>query len=93
MNVGSLEIRLALRGSYSLKDKRRVVKSIKDRLRHRFNISVAEVGDQDHRQAAMLGVAAVSGDSRYLLGQLAKVETFLRRHPEAEVIEATIEML
>ncbi len=93
MNIGSLTLRIAIRGSFSLKDKRRVVKSLKDRLRARFNIAVAEVGDLDHRQAATLGIVSVGNDSGYVLGLLEQAAGFAKAHPEAEVIECSIEML
>jgi uncharacterized protein YlxP (DUF503 family) len=92
MNVGALEIRIVVRGAHSLKEKRRVVKSLKDRLRNRFNVAVAEVDDLDHRQAATLGVVSVGNDAKYLVGQLEKVSSFVRGHPEADVVDAHIEM-
>jgi uncharacterized protein YlxP (DUF503 family) len=62
--VGVLRVVLQIPGSRSLKDKRRVTRSFKDRLRSRLPVSVAEVGDVESWQTATLGVAAVSGDSR-----------------------------
>ena len=62
MVVGSLKLRLLVRASQSLKDKRQVVRSVKDRLRHAFNVSVAEVDAEDHRQVAVLGVAMVCNE-------------------------------
>ena len=50
MIVGSLQVRLLVREARSLKDKRQVLQSIKDRLRNQFNVSVAEVDAQEHRQ-------------------------------------------
>ena len=93
MNIGALEIRIAIRESFSLKDKRRVVKSLKDRLRNRFNVAVAEVDDLDHRQAATLGIVSVSNDSKYLLGLLEQAAGFAKSHPGAEVLDYSIEML
>ncbi|MFG0293602.1 MAG: DUF503 domain-containing protein [Phycisphaerales bacterium JB065] len=60
MHLGALQIELIIRASESLKDKRRVVKSVKDRLHREHLISVAEVGTQDHLQVATLGVAVAS---------------------------------
>ena len=59
MIVGTLRVRLLLREARSLKDKRQVVQSIKERLRNRFNVSVAEIEAQEHRQLAVLAVAMV----------------------------------
>ncbi|RKY25628.1 MAG: DUF503 domain-containing protein, partial [Planctomycetota bacterium] len=55
MLVGTLEMFLLLRGAQSLKDKRRVVKSLKEKLRNRFEVSVAEVDGQDRIQQAVIG--------------------------------------
>ena len=62
MIVGSLSARLYLRESRSLKDKRQVLQSIKDRLRNEFNVSVAEVDALDNRQLIVLGVAMAGKD-------------------------------
>ena len=63
MVIGSLRVRLLVRQSRSLKDKRQVVRSLKDRLQNRFNVSVAEVDALDHRQLAVLGFAMVSNEA------------------------------
>lgn len=60
MHLGALQIELIIRASESLKDKRRVVKSVKDRLHREHMISVAEVGTQDHLRVATLGVAVAA---------------------------------
>lgn len=74
MVVAVLLISLSIPQAGSLKDKRRVLKSIKDRLRNGFNVSVAEVGDQDLWRSAKLGVAAVSDSSAYANGILSRVQ-------------------
>ena len=66
MIVGTLRVRLLIREARSLKDKRQVVKSIKDRLRNHFNVSVAEVEAQDSRQLAVLGMALVSNEAHHV---------------------------
>jgi uncharacterized protein YlxP (DUF503 family) len=86
MIVGSLKVRLLLRESRSLKDKRQVVRSIKDRLRNGFNVSVAEVEELEHRQLAVLGVAMVSNEARHVRGALDQILQALRCHPVAELI-------
>ena len=78
MTVGVLELRLAIRQALSLKDKRRVVKSLKDRLRSRFDVAVAEVDLQDARQQAVLGVAVVGNDESVLGSVLNKVVDYVR---------------
>jgi len=92
MFVGSLRVRLLLRESRSLKDKRQVIKSIKDRLRNTFNVSVAEVDEQDERQTAMLGVAMVGADRHHVRTTLEHIVEALRRHPTAELIFHELEV-
>jgi hypothetical protein len=91
MIVGTLRVRLLLREARSLKDKRQVVKSIKDRLRNHFNVSVAEVDSQDQRQVAVLGIAMVSNESHHLKAALGQILQALRSHPVAELIDHEME--
>jgi uncharacterized protein YlxP (DUF503 family) len=92
MIVGSLRVRLLLRQSRSLKDKRQVVQSIKDRLRNSFNISIAEVDLQDNRQVVALGIAMVSNEGHHVRTALEKIVTVLRGHPVAELLDHEIEI-
>jgi len=92
MTVGVLELNLVIRDALSLKDKRRVVKGLKDRLRSRFDVAVAEVDAQDARQKAVLGVAVVGSDARVLGQILNKVVDFVRKHPTAILYDFHIEM-
>jgi uncharacterized protein len=92
MIVGSLRVRLLVRESRSLKDKRQVVRSIKDRLRNRYNVSVAEVEAQDHRQLAILGLAMVSNEGSHIRTVLAEIVQLLRSHPVAELIDYHLEV-
>jgi len=87
LHVGVVNIELALYESASLKDKRRVIKSLKDRLRSAFNVSVAEVGHLEARQRATLAVAMVSGDARYLQGGLDQVVDFVRTRGGAVLLD------
>ena len=84
--VGSLEIQILIGESHSLKARRRVVKSLKDRIRAKFNVSVADVGDQDVWQRITLGVAAVSNDRRFLNEVLSKVLDVVGGDPRVEII-------
>lgn len=93
MVVGVLEVRLAIYEAFSLKDKRRVTRSLKDRLGHRHNISIAEVDDLDHRQAATLGMAMVANDARFVESALSKIVEDLRRYPHASLIDWDLELL
>ncbi|HVC00038.1 MAG TPA: DUF503 domain-containing protein [Candidatus Dormibacteraeota bacterium] len=66
MPIGCLTLEIHLSESRSLKDKRQVMRSLKDRLRHRFNVSVAELDGQDTWQSAVVGIVAISADAGYL---------------------------
>ncbi|HVS34644.1 MAG TPA: DUF503 domain-containing protein [Gemmataceae bacterium] len=87
MFVGSLRVRLLIRESRSLKDKRQVVRSIKDRLRNGFNVSVAEVDALDHRQLAVLGFAMVGAEAGHVKTTLEQILAALRSHPIAELLD------
>ena len=91
MLVGCLRLRVAIRGAASLKEKRMVIKSVKDRLAHRFNASVAEVGDLDLLQVGVLGVAMAGNDEAYLEGALSKMVDFVR-FSQAELLDYRIEV-
>ena len=91
MVVGVLEFRILIRESHSLKDKRRAVKSLKDRIAHRFPVSIAEVDALDNRQQAHLGAAIVSNDRRHVEQVLAKVVEFVRKSLVAELMDYSIE--
>lgn len=86
MVVGSLEIRILIRESRSLKDRRRVLKSLKDRIRNRFNVSVADVGDQDVWQSTVLGIAVVSNDRRFANEVLSKALGVVGGDPRIEIV-------
>ncbi|RYD06442.1 hypothetical protein N752_03710 [Desulforamulus aquiferis] len=93
MIVGLMTVELFIGGSNTLKDKRRVLKSIVDRVRSRFNVSIAEVGNQDLWQRATLGVAAVSNETAHVNQMLNTVIKSIEANGEAELIDYTIEIL
>ena len=71
----------------TLKDKRRVIKSLKERLSNRFNVSVAEVGSLDHRQQAQLGVAIVGNDRQFVTSCLDKIVDYVRLDRGASLVD------
>ena len=79
MPVATLMLELEIEGAQSLKDRRQAVRSIKDKLRHGFNISVTELDDASLWNRATLGVAAISTSRDYLEGQLREVEQAVER--------------
>ena len=93
MVIGCCSIKLYLHGNNSLKGKRRVVRAIKDRLKNGFNVSVAEVGDQDVWQSLYIGVSAVGSDRPYMDGLLTKVVDAIDRMNLAEMVDCKIETL
>lgn len=92
MIVGSVRIRLLLREARSLKDKRQVVRSIKDRLRNSWNVSVAEVEAHDNRQLAVLGIAMVGTETHAVRNALQQMVEALRSHPVAELLDYELEV-
>lgn len=85
MYTSNLKAYLILRQARSLKDKRQVVSSIKEKLRQSFNISIAEVDLMDDRQQTVLGIAMVSNEMSHLQGAMQKIIDALRSHPVAEL--------
>ncbi len=78
MLIGTLSADLALQGVASLKQKRSIVKGVKERLKSRFNCSIAEVDHQESKILATIGLAVVSNDRRFLDQQLDSILHFLR---------------
>jgi uncharacterized protein YlxP (DUF503 family) len=93
MHVGVLQVEISIPDAMSLKDKRQVVKSLKDRIAHGHNVSIAEVGALDEHRRSILGVAMVSNDKRYVEGALSKLVDFIRMTPQASLIDYQIELL
>ena len=73
-SIGALTLELRIEDAHSLKDKRHVVRGLKDRLRHKFNVSVAEIGSQDVWQHAVIAIVAVGSDREYAEQLLNAVE-------------------
>lgn len=86
MIVGVLTIELVIYSSSSLKEKRFVVKSIKDKLRNKFNIAIAEVDFLDKWQRAKLGIVTVGNDYTHVENSIQKVFEYLDNWNEFEII-------
>jgi len=94
MNVGVCKIKLRLPQNLSLKGKRRVLKSITTRVRNKFNVSVAEVDDQNLWQLITLGICCVSNNNRYTNEVLSKVvDLVVDGRFEVEILDYEIELL
>jgi uncharacterized protein YlxP (DUF503 family) len=93
MTVGVLQFELSIPSAFSLKDKRQVVKSLKDRIAHAHNVSIAEVGALDEHRRSLLAVAMVGNDRRYVEGGLTKLVDYVRLDPEAILQDYQIDLL
>jgi len=77
MVVGVCRLSLRLPGSHSLKEKRMVLRRIKDRVRQKFNAAIAEVGENDAWQSAQIGFAVVANDKRFVEAVVENIVTFV----------------
>ena len=93
MVVGVLQVEITVPDAMSLKDKRRVVLSLKDRIAHAHNVSIAEVGALDEHRRAILGIAMVSNDRKYVEGGLSKLVDFIRGVPQVNLMDYQIDLL
>jgi len=93
MTVGVCKVELQIPANRSLKEKRRVVKSLKDRVQGRFEVAIAEVDRLDEYQRATLGIACVSNDARHADEILAKVVGFIEGSPDALVLDYQIDLV
>ncbi|MGA3073198.1 MAG: DUF503 domain-containing protein [Bryobacteraceae bacterium] len=91
--IGVLTLEIVLENSHSLKDKRHVVKSLKDRLRGKFNVAVAEIDCQDLWQRAVLAAVTVSSDHDHAQKVLQSVEDEASALLGAELAGATVEWM
>jgi uncharacterized protein YlxP (DUF503 family) len=94
--IAFLTLEIRVEGAHSLKDKRQVVRSLKDRLRAHFNVAVSELDHNDLWQRATVGVVSISDSRDYLDGLMAKVEREANRvcnNNGGEVTDAFVEYL
>lgn len=87
MIVGVCRLTLLAPESQSLKDKRMVLRSIKDRTRLKFNVAIAEVGSQDAWQEAVLGFAVVANEKQFVQEMVAKIVNFIDGLAIAKIID------
>ena len=85
-------VELHLPAAQSLKDKRHVLKSLKDKVRHRFEVSIAEVDHHDSWQRATLALACVSHDARHANEVVDKAMDFIEAHLEGDVTDRSLEI-
>ena len=93
MVVGMMKIILHVHDNRSLKGKRKVVRSMVDKVKHKFNVAIAEVGSNDKWQKIELGVSAVGNDRRHIDTSLNTVLSYLESLYLAEIIDSTVEII
>lgn len=91
--VGILNIRLVIRSANTLKDKRRIIKSLKDRVKNNFNVSVSEIGTLDHCQYSRLGIAMVGNDKGYVNSALSNLLNMFRISTSVELVGYHLEFV
>jgi uncharacterized protein YlxP (DUF503 family) len=96
MPVAKLTVEISIPHAQSIKDRRQVLRSLKDKVRHGFNVSVAELDDANLWNRATLGMAAISGSSAYLNGQMRELDDALHRFANtlgAEILDSWVEIV
>jgi len=93
MIIGILKIDLYIPGASSLKEKRMVLKGLKDRVRRTFNVSIAELEYQDKWQRALLGIAAIGQDRQFVNSVLDKALDFMETFRGAEISNHELEII
>jgi hypothetical protein len=93
MTIGVLQLEIAIPDAMSLKDKRRVVKSLIEKIAHGHNVSIAEVGALDEHRRSIIGLAMVANDAKYVQGGLSKLVDFVRNDVRVNLVDFQTEML
>ncbi|WP_263383327.1 DUF503 domain-containing protein [Granulicella arctica] len=96
MPIGKLMLEVSIPHAQSLKDRRHVVRSLKDKLRHSFNLSIAELDEGVVWNRATLGIVCISGSNAYLMGQLEEIDSAVNRiltHLGAELSDSFAEVI
>lgn len=93
MVVGVCQVDLLIPGNASLKGKRKVLRRIIDRVKDRYNTSIAEIGDNDLWQRSQIGLSVVGNDSRHINSSLDKIINFIDGMNVAEIIHSEIEII
>lgn len=92
MVVGTLKIEFLIHDNHSLKGKRKIVRSMVDKVKHRFNAAIAEVGSNDNWQKIELGVTTVGNDRRHIESSLGNILAFVDSLYLAEIVNTESEI-
>jgi uncharacterized protein YlxP (DUF503 family) len=93
MVVGMMKIILHVHDNRSLKGKRKIVRSMVDKVKHKFNVSIAEVGSNDKWQRIELGVSAVGNDRRHIDSSLNNILAYMEGLYLAEIVDSSVEII
>ena len=93
MIIGACTIRLEIFEAFSLKDKRRIIKSILDKVRSRYNVSAAEIGLNEKWRASLLGISTVSNNTVQVKKVIDSVVSFIEKDVRIEITECHIDII
>ncbi len=93
MIIGTCKVYLEAEWVFSLKDKRMIVKSIIEKTRHKFNVSVAEVENQDIHKSIVIGFACVTNEAGHANSIIDNVINFIEKNTDAVITDTVIEIL
>ncbi len=93
MIVGVCRVELSIPDSFSLKDKRRIIKSIIARTRNKFNVAISEIEQNDSWQKAVLGISSISNDAHYTNKILNEVINYIEKDKGLILLNYSIELL
>ena len=93
MVIGICHLDLLIRENSSLKGKRRILKKIIERVKNKFNVSIAEVGNHDLWQSSQIGFCMVGNDRRFINSALDKIVLFIEGISSAEIIKSESEIM
>ncbi len=93
MFIGVLTVEFRLHGNESLKDKRKVALSLKQKVRNKFNVSIAEIGSEDDMGRLCLAIVSVSNERRHLQSRLTKCQSMVEAVCHEELVYTDIEIL
>lgn len=87
MSIGGLRIEILLPSSFSLKEKRKILSSLKKRVINNFSVSISEIGDNEIWNKSTLDIAIAAKDMYNLMNQISKIKNFLLEEKEIEIIK------
>lgn len=93
MIIGTVQVKLGANWVHSLKEKRMIVKSIIGKVKNKFNVSIAEVDNQDYHQTISLGIACVSSERRHADEMIQHVINYIEGNTEAVLEDINVEIL